>query len=255
MPYAFVPACDRIFGANATLKGKESRAAQTLESAMFIYEILLVTGVLGLVAMSLAGFGHHGGAHHAGHGGAHAGHAHLAGRVGHAGHTAAGPMAHRGALRSGRAAAGAVQRGGLGQALLSLLSPITLFAACLGAGAVGSILTRWGVSAVLAAVGAAVGAIGFNALLVRPIMSLVMGFASAPARGLDGTLLQNAEAITNFDANGEGLVRVLVDGQSVDVLARLTEEERRQGTRVVRGQSVRVEDIDAHRNRCTVSRL
>jgi hypothetical protein len=48
---------------------------------------------------------------------------------------------------------------------------------------------------------------------------------------------------------------VLVDGQSVDVLARLSEEERRQGTRVARGQSVRVEDVDTHRNRCTVSRL
>ena len=34
---------------------------------MFIYEVLLVTGVLGLIAMSLAGLGHHGGAHHAGH--------------------------------------------------------------------------------------------------------------------------------------------------------------------------------------------
>ena len=99
------------------------------------------------------------------------------------------------------------------------------------------------------------GAIAFNALLIQPIMRLAMGFASEPAQGLDGTLLQNAEAITNFDANGEGLVRVLVDGQSVDVLARLTEEERRQGARVVRGQSVLVEDIDTHRNRCTVSRL
>jgi hypothetical protein len=223
---------------------------------MFIYEILLVTGILGLVAMSLAGLGHHGGAHHAGHTGAHASHTPLVGRVGHAGRTTAGPMAHRGgALRSGRTTPGGAQRGGLGKALLSLLSPITLFAACLGAGAVGAILLGLGVGPVLAAVGAAAGAVGFNALLVRPIMSLVMGFASEPAQGLDGTLLQNAEAITNFDANGEGLVRVLVDGQSVDVLARLTEEERRQGARVLRGQSVLVEDVDTHRNRCTVSRL
>jgi hypothetical protein len=226
---------------------------------MFIYEILLVTGILGLVAMSLAGFGHHGGAPHAGHGGTHTGHTPLVGRLGsagHAGRTTAGPMSHRGgALRSGRATSGSAQRGGLGRALLSLLSPITLFAACMGAGATGAILAGWGVSPALAAVGAAAGAIGFNALLVRPIMRLALGFASEPARGLDGTLLQNAEAITHFDANGEGLVRVLVDGQSVDVLARLTEEERRQGTHVVRGQSVRVEDVDTHRNRCTVSRL
>src|SRR5438270_114652 len=76
-----------------------------------------------------------------------------------------------------------------------------------------------------------------------------------PAQGLEGTLLQSAEAVTAFDANGEGLVRVLVDGQSIDVLARLTEEERREGARVVRGQTVRIEDVDTRSNRCKVSRL
>lgn len=226
---------------------------------MFIYEILLAAGILGLIAMSLAGFGHHGGAHPTGHAGAHAVHAHLAGRLGaggHAGRTGASLLAHRGgAPRSGHTAASGGPRGGIGRALLSLLSPITLFAACLGAGAVGALLTAWGVGAALTAVAAVAGAIGFNALLVRPILGLAMGFASEPAQGLDGTLMQNAEALTSFNADGEGLVRVLVDGQSVDVLARLTEEERRQGTRVARGQSVRVEDVDTHRNRCTVSRL
>jgi hypothetical protein len=258
MAFAFTRARDRILGANAALREREGQAARRLEATMFIYEILLGTGILGLVAMALAGFGHGGGAHHTGHGGVHAHHAPLIGRIGaasHAGRAGSSAMAPRGgALRNGRAATAGEARGGFGRALLSLLSPITLFAACLGAGAVGALLTVWGVGPLLAAVGAVVGAIGFNALLVRPLLGLALGFASEPARGLDGTLLQNAEAITNFDANGEGLVRVLVDGQSVDVLARLSEEERRQGTRVVRGQSVRVEDVDTHRNRCTVSR-
>ena len=132
---------------------------------------------------------------------------------------------------------------------------MTLFAACLGAGIIGCLLTGWGVSPLLAGLGAAAGAVVFNALLIRPIMGLVMGFASAPARGLEGALLQDAEAVTAFDANGEGLVRVLVDGQSVDVLARLTEDERREGARVVRGQTVRIEDVDTRSNRCKVSRL
>jgi hypothetical protein len=38
-------------------------------------------------------------------------------------------------------------------------------------------------------------------------------------------------------------------------LARLTEEEHRQGARVVRGQTVRIEDVDTRSNRCKVSRL
>jgi hypothetical protein len=143
----------------------------------------------------------------------------------------------------------------VGLHLLSLLSPLTLFSACLGAGAVGSLLTRWDVPVVMTAAAAGVGAVACNALLVRPMMRLVMGFASVPARGLTGALMQRAEAVTTFDANGEGLVRVLVDGQSVDVLARLTEVDRSQGTRVLRGQPVLIEDVDERRNRCTVSRL
>jgi hypothetical protein len=251
---------ERIHGASAAFMRAESREAPGCDSAMFIYEILLATGVLGLIAMAFAGFGFHGGAHHAGHVGmARFGHAPTSGRLGpgaHTGHTAGGHLAHRGGAHpAGKAARGAGQRSGLASALLSLLSPITIFGACLGAGAVGALLVGLGVSWALAALGAVAGAIGVNALLVQPMMRLAMGFASEPARGLEGTLMQSAEAITNFDANGEGLVRVLVDGQSVDVLARLTDEERRQGVRVVRGQSVRIEDVDTHRNRCSVSRM
>jgi hypothetical protein len=228
---------------------------------MFVYETLLVTGALGILVMTLMGFAHVGGAQHGGHaGGAHGGHAlgggHLA-AGGHAGHAAAGHGAHHGAGHSHDAGHGHEQTApaGVGQSLLALLSPMTLFAACLGAGILGSLLTGWGVSPVLAGAGAAGGAVVFNTLLVRPILRLVMSFASEPAQGLEGSLMQSAEAVTAFDANGEGLVRVLVDGQSIDVLARLTEEERREGARVLRGQTVRIEDVDTRSNRCKVSRL
>jgi hypothetical protein len=226
---------------------------------MFIYETLLVIGGLGIVLMTVMGFAHVGGAHHAGHtGGAHTGHA-LGGHTAagsHAGHDTAGHAAHHGAARVGeQVAAGSANHAGLGQSLLALLSPMTLFAACLGAGIIGCLLSDWGVNPTLTGLGALAGAVVFNALLIRPIMGLVLGFTSTPARGLEGALMQSAEAVTGFDANGEGLVRVLVDGQSVDVLARLTEEERREGARVVRGQTVRIEDVDTHSNRCKVSRL
>jgi hypothetical protein len=233
---------------------------------MFLYQTLLATGALGIFVMALLGFVHHGGHNGNGNGG-HNGHAHPgahaaaeahggplhhghAGPAGHAGH--GHDLAHGHSPGEGHANGSAH---GAGLHLLTLLSPMTLFAASLGAGAVGSLLTAWDVPPALTGAAAGLGAIGFNVLLVRPMLRLVMGFASTPARGLAGALMQPAQAVTGFDANGEGLVRVLVDGQSVDVLARLTEEERRQGARVIRGQSVRVEDVDPHRNRCTVSRL
>jgi hypothetical protein len=223
---------------------------------MFIYETLLVTGALGIVVMTLMGFAHVGGAHHGGHGGgAHTGHALGGGRLAAGGHGshATGHASH--AAGHARAAAGSGTRPNVGHALLGLLSPMTLFAACLGAGIVGSLLTSWHVSALLAGLGSLAGAFLFNALVVRPVLRLAMGFVSEPAQGLEGALMQSAEAVTAFDKNGEGLVRVLVDGQSVDVLARLTDEERREGTRVVRGQTVRIEDVDTRSNRCKVSRL
>jgi hypothetical protein len=260
MVFAFTPAALRILGGSAAFMRKESRAVPGFGIAMFIYEILLATGVLGLIAMAFAGFGFRGGAHHAGQAGsARVGHAPVAGRLGHGAHTghgAGGHLAHRsGAHPVVKAARATGQRGSLASALLSLLSPITLFGACLGAGAAGALLVGLGVGTVFAAAGAVAGAIGLNALLIQPLLRLAMGFASEPAQGLEGTIMQSAEAITNFDANGEGLVRVLVDGQSVDVLARLTEEERRQGLRVVRGQAVLIEEVDTHRNRCSVSRM
>jgi hypothetical protein len=240
---------------------------------MFVYELLLVTGAIGLIAMALMGFGHHGGlrgpGHHVDLHGSHTGHLHagaggshapLAGHSAHAAPTAhpvgTGHAGHHGVVRAAghSAAEGGREQSG-GGSLLSVLSPVTLFAGCLGAGAAGSLLTHWGLPAPEVVAGALGAAVLLNALLVRPMMRLVMGFASTPARGLVGALMERAEAITAFDANGEGLVRVLVDGQSVDVLARLSEEERRQGVHVQRGQSVRIEDVDAQKNCCTVSRL
>jgi hypothetical protein len=253
IPFALTSSGARIRSAKAALESMGRGTAFLLESeTMFLYETLLAIGVLGIIAMTVMGFAHVGGAHHGSHSvGGHAGHAHLAGH-----HAAGGHVAHHtGAHAVERVLAGSAARAGVGRALLALLSPMTLFAACLGAGLLGSLLTSWGVGPVLAGFGAVGGAVVSNALLVRPVMRLVMGFASEPARGLEGALMESAEAITSFDANGEGLVRVLVDGQSVDVLARLTEEERREGARVLRGQSVRIEDVDTHSNRCKVSRL
>src|SRR5436305_785140 len=108
---------------------------------IFMYQILLLTGALGLAAMALVGFVHGGphGQHHAGHvgnahsagqlaSGSHAGasHAGASHTGGHTGHTA-----HHGAAQpGGHGAHPSESHDGVGMSLLSLLSPMTLFAAC-----------------------------------------------------------------------------------------------------------------------------
>jgi hypothetical protein len=190
---------------------------------------------------------HHGGHLHAGQGhGAH-GHTPLAHSYGTHGlqignHDSHDPHDH--------APAG---NGGLGYLLLGLLSPITLFSLALGAGATGTILRSFGLSTAAAALPSAFGAWFFYAAILRPLRNFVFGFASRPAQSLEGALLQQAEVVTSFNERGEGLVRLTVDGQSVDVLARL--QDAGPGVRVRRGQRVLVEDVDTHRNMVRVSRL
>jgi hypothetical protein len=220
---------------------------------VLVYDVMLLVGAIGLLSMALLGFAHggHGHAGHAEHG--HLGHAPLA--HGHGEHGAHGHAAHGGHGHAGHGDR-AGHAGGQAHAIewLALLSPMTLFSLCLGAGATGVLLRTLGVqSAFLTALAALAGAILFRAGVVGPIWKLVLGFASRPARALEGALLQLAEAVTPFNAKGEGLVRLEVDGQSIDVLARL--EHPDQGSRVLRGQQVRVESVDAHTNTVTVSRL
>jgi hypothetical protein len=212
---------------------------------VLVYDVMLLVGAIGLLSMALLGFAHggHGHAGHAEHG--HLGHAPLA--HGHGEHGAHGHAGHGDCAGHAGGQAHAIE-------WLALLSPMTLFSLCLGAGATGVLLRTLGVqSAFLTALAALAGAILFRAGVVGPIWKLVLSFASRPARALEGALLQLAEAVTPFNAKGEGLVRLEVDGQSIDVLARL--EHPDQGSRVLRGQQVRVESVDSHTNTVTVSRL
>jgi hypothetical protein len=121
-----------------------------------------------------------------------------------------------------------------------------------GAGATGIVLRSLGVPPPITAVAACGGAVAFRAGVVGPLWKLVFAFASRPAAALDGALLQTAEVIAAFNTRGEGLVRLVVDGQSVDVLARLGPGE--QGVRVARGERVCVESVDPRSNSVTVSR-
>jgi hypothetical protein len=192
--------------------------------------------------MTLLGF-HHGhapGSHGHGHGhhSAHvAGGGHASGHSGH--HQGAADHQHH---------AGASSRWFL------FLSPRVWFSLLVGFGATGLLVQQRASGAIRLGV-ALLGAIAFERLLVRPLWSLATRFASDPALTLETGVMDDAEAVTGFNRQGEGLVRLDLDGQVVQLLGVLTAGERAAGIRVAAGDRLLVEAVDSARQRCTVSRL
>ncbi|MBA3831856.1 MAG: hypothetical protein H0X34_08185 [Chthoniobacterales bacterium] len=205
---------------------------------MDIYVVSLGTGALGLAIMAFGGLAHGG---HTGHGSsAHIVHAHAGGAIGTASRIPG--MGPRGARGSGS---------GGGWKWTSLLSPRLLFSFLVGFGAGGILATPFGEPLRLAiAVGAGVA---FEALLVGPLWRLLFRFESRQAVTLESAIEDEARAVTNFDANGNGLVALELDGQLVQLLATLAPEERALGVRIRTGDTVRIAEVDAERGRCTVT--
>jgi hypothetical protein len=198
---------------------------------MDAYAFALALGAAGLVAMTILGFQHgHAGGHHTGghHGGGHSGHNH-----GHAGHQ----HSHQTA----------------GSRWSLFLSPRVWFSLLVGFGATG-LLFQQHLSGVIQLGVALLGGLVFEALLMRPLWSLVSRFASEPALTLESGIMDDAVAVTGFNRQGEGLVRLDLDGQVVQLLGVLTPDERAAGIRVAAGDQLVVEAVDAARQRCTVSR-
>jgi hypothetical protein len=205
---------------------------------MDLYISSLLLGVVGLGAMALSGFGHQG------HGDAHGGHAH--------GDSAYGPGDHGGDNGPHDAHDGA--QGHRGAFLWSLMSPRILFSLALGFGAAGALARRLlPVGGVVELAAAVLGAVLFERFIVTPLWNLTMRFASRPALTLESAIADEATAVTAFDANGEGIISIEVDGQIVQVLATLQPADRSLGVRVRAGQRVRIEDVNAAASRCTVS--
>ena len=206
---------------------------------MTIYEFSTALGAAGLGIMGLTGFAHTIGGHHAGH---------AASRASHTGHHVAARAGARGGARSaGHAAGGRLA----GRALWALLSPRPLFSLLLGFGVVGLILqsiTGGGVLFLLAALGGVLFEFG----LVRPLWNFLFRFESTPALTLESCIGDEARAATSFDAQGHGLIALELDGQLVQLLGSLCREDRDAGIRVRAGDPVRIDDVDAERNRCTV---
>ena len=134
------------------------------------------------------------------------------------------------------------------------LSPFDLLAYCTGAGAVGEILRQNGWPPNTQLAGAVIGALVFNFGIAKPVLNALLKFESRQSDGLEGSVAQEAEALTRFDAQGRGLVRLALDGQIVQVLGVLDREERDRGVTVAKGDSLLVVDVDAARNTCRVTR-
>jgi hypothetical protein len=202
------------------------------------YTFSLTLGSVGLGVMALSGFAQT----------THAGHGH--GNHGHAshGHAHGGP-AHGGATRHG-----AVRSSSSASRLLSLLQPRVAFSVLVGFGAVGLLLRPFvGEPALLAA--ALGGGLIFEWGLVAPLWRFLFRFASEPAETLETVVSDEARAVTGFDANGNGLVAVELNGQIVQLLATLNADERAAARKVRAGDRLRIESVDDTRNRCTVTYL
>ncbi len=202
---------------------------------MDYYLLAFVLGLAGLVVMAVGGLGHRG---HAGRAPGH--HApQTAAHMQTAAHTQTAHHAPRDVAGAGR------------DLLLALVSPRVLFAGLLGVGAAGLLLGRVLHGGIVLLAAALVAGALFERAAVAPMWRLVERFASTPAQTLETALYDHAHAASGFDVRGEGLVALELNGQVVQLLGRLRPED--QGFRVRAGDRLRVEAIDAARNRCTVS--
>jgi hypothetical protein len=221
---------------------------------MDLYGFCLALGGTGLAAMAVGGLaqlGHVGHGGHSAHGGhashaghAHTGHAHTGQHSAHAGHGAS-HAAH--AQHAHHAQQPSEQGAGW---IMSLLSPRVLFALLVGFGAGGLLAAPLGEPWRIGA--AVLAAAAFEGLFVGPLWRMLFRFESAPAATLESAIEDDARAVMGFDANGQGLVALDVDGQIVQLLATLAPDDRARGARIRSGDVVRVSSIDAARNRCTV---
>lgn len=222
---------------------------------MDLFTFCLTLGFIGLFLMgalgALGGHGEHGG--YASHGDAHGFHLHGHQEValhGHATHHH-GDVAASHASNHGHAAHHAPSPGAR---ILSYLSPRVAFALLLGFGATGLLVAPY-LAGSLRLIAALAGGIGLEKLIISPLWNGLMRFGSNPARTLESAIMEEAIAVTAFDQNGFGLISIDLDGHEMRVLARLQGDPDANGQRVRAGDKLIVEEVDAARNQCRVSRI
>ncbi len=211
---------------------------------MDLYATLFALGAIGLIAMAFSGMGRHASHAHGGH--SHGGHTH-AGHS-HGGHS---PGGHNHGTHAHGAHSHTVHQSA-GSRFLSLMSPRVLFSVSLGLGTAGLVLRPILGGPLLFAAALGLGIL-FERVLVTPIWNFMFRFASTPALTLESSVSDEARAVTSFDANGQGLIAVELDGQSVQLLGTLQPSDRAMHVRVPAGARLRIEEVDSARNRCIVS--
>jgi hypothetical protein len=205
---------------------------------------LMVAGLVGLVMMALPALARHGGGgqHHLGavkHG---ALPAHGAGHAAHATHTSDALVKQSNALAAAESPRGIVRLVPSPRAVCSLLALYGAFA---------NALVRSGhLTPLVAALVAALPAIAVERLAVTPLWRLLFRFQGHPSSPLEELILAEATAVTAF-RNGRGLVSLVRDGRLVQFAATLVEAQAGRTVRV--GDRLRVEDVDARRERLTVA--
>jgi hypothetical protein len=217
-----------------------------------VFLTLMVIGLAGLLVMAIPAFARHG------HGHGHPAHAH--------GGAVARGAAHGRALGAGRAGAPVAGGGGTpgrnevfaadpsAKSLLRLLpSPRAICSVLALYGAFANALVRAGhMKFAVAAVAALAPALLVEWFVVRPVWNLVFRFQAQPSLPLEAVVLSDATAVVPF-RNGRGMVSLVRDGRLVQLAARLRDDQARVPVKV--GDRLRIEDVDAERERVTVTVL
>lgn len=216
---------------------------------MFVFEVLFLIGAVGFGTMAvlagLHGVGDHGTGHHH-HGPQHA--------PSSPGDHQASIGAHVKVVHDSAKAGPFGMRFGQRAKSVLFISPLDVFAMCLGAGAAG-LLLREVLSPALLPWAAALAAIAVAYGIVRPLFAFAYRFASKPSEGLESAIARTARAISRFDRDGRGLISLTLDGETIQILAQLISDDQANGVKVNVGDEVVVVEVDARRNTCRVTRL
>jgi hypothetical protein len=225
-----------------------------------VFLTMMVIGIVGLVMMALPALGGHHlppGGHGIGHG-AGAGHGLPVQHAAHGGALASGHSPHVAVSAASRADVGAFQ---LHPTTLPVArpgrrfipSPRAVFSMLALYGACGNALVH---AAHLRVASAALVAVGpaflMEWFLIRPVWNLMFRFQGEASSPLGELIFAEAHAVVPF-RNGRGLVTTVRDGRRVQLHAQLCVEQA--ASPVSFGQRLRIEDVDARRERVTVSLL
>ena len=123
----------------------------------------------------------------------------------------------------------------------------------MGVGATGVLLASVLPGEPLRGLASLAGGVALEKIVVAPLWNVLTRFASKPARTLDSAVMEEATALTGFDASGCGLVSINLDGHEMRLLGRLAPDHREQ--RVRSGDVLIVESVDGALGQCVVTPL